>query len=203
MVVLGIRRSPERTNPPANCLLESAVTRDFLSRIEMNRTPPIETCSAQSGAEVRSDGGSKPDIPALNSLAVRSLVSLFDEKEKLFSRRVTLTEDGLHREGCSRKHTIVALLGLKRLADAGNPLPFDIVSIRDFILGDAGWVKSAGDLGLLTWFTAVCAPERLERLLNQFDFAEAVAKYPDGREARTTGLAWFLAGIAQDRKSVV
>ncbi len=165
----------------------------------MNRTRRIEIIPVQNGIEVRTETISQLDFPALNSLALRSLVSLFDEKERLFSRRVTLTEAGLRREGCSRKHTIVALLGLQRLADAGQSLPFDVVSIRDFILGDTRWVKSVGDLGLLTWLAAVCAPEHLRRLLGQFDFAGAVANYPDGLEARTTGLAWFLSGIAHAR----
>jgi hypothetical protein len=165
----------------------------------MSVRTPVKTLFVQQRADVRPDSRSQPDIPALNSLALRSLVSLFDEKAKLFSRRVTLTEEGIHREGTSRKHTIIALLGLQRLAESVGTQPFDVASIRDAIFKDTSWVRSAGDLGLLTWFTAVCAPERLEMLLNQFDFEKAVASYPDGREARTAGLAWFLSGIAHAR----
>jgi len=160
----------------------------------------FETVSVQERAGVPPDKGDpQTDIPALNSLALRSLVSLFDEKERLFSQRVTLTQEGFHREGTSRKRTIIALLGLQRLAESGVTQPFDVASIRDAILGDAGWVRSAGDLGLLTWFTAVCAPERLGILLNAFDFGKALDSYSDGRQARTRGLAWFLAGIAHAR----
>ena len=160
----------------------------------------VQTASVPERAGVPAgSAGPQPDIPALNSLALRSLVRLFDEKERLFSQRVTLTEEGFHREGTSRKRTLIALLGLQRLAESGGTQPFDIVSIRDVILGDAGWVRSAGDLGLLTWFTAVCVPEQLGMLLNTFDFGQALDTYSDGRQARTRGLAWFLAGIAHAR----
>ena len=139
---------------------------------------------------------SQLDIPALKALCVRSLASLYQEKEKLFSRRITVTEDGFEREGPSREHTIIALLGLQRLAESGGAHPFDVTAIQDSLLGDTSWVSSLGELGLLTWLTAECAPERLEKLLNKFDFEKALDIYADGRQAYTQGLAWFLSGIA-------
>jgi hypothetical protein len=163
----------------------------------MSPRPLIEAVSVRERVEVHSDScRSQLDIPVLNALALRSLVSLFEEKEKLFSRRITLTEDGFRREGTSRKRTIIALLGLQRLAESGGAPPIDVASIREVVLGDTSWVKSVGDLGLLTWFTAECVPERLGRLLNEFDFGKALGTYSDGRQAHTRGLAWFLAGIA-------
>lgn len=142
---------------------------------------------------------SELDIPALNALALRSIVSLFEEKERLFSRRVTLTEGGFHREGTSRKRTVIALLGLQRLAESGGTPSVDVASIQDVVLGDTSWVRTLGDLGLLTWFTAECAPGRLEVLFSEWDLATALKRYVDGRQACTRGLAWFLAGIAHAR----
>jgi hypothetical protein len=165
----------------------------------MSARTTVKTLSFQERADARPLNRSQPDIPALNSLALRSLVPLFDEKAKLFSRRVTLTKEGFHREGTSPKRTVIALLGLQRLAESAGTQPFDIASIQDAVFKDTSWVRSAGDLGLLTWFTAVCAPERLAVLVRQFDFEKAVATYADGREARTAGLAWFLSGIAHAR----
>jgi len=145
---------------------------------------------------LRPDVVSPADIPALNSLALQSLVSLFDEKEQLFFKRMALSGDGYRRDETSRKHTMVALLGLHRLAESGGTQPFDTASIQDVAFHDRSWVKSAGDLGLLAWFTAVCLPERLGIIFDEFDFEKALATYEDGRQARTVGLAWFLAGIA-------
>jgi hypothetical protein len=160
----------------------------------------LEAVSARGRGHVPADNcGSQLDIPALNALALRALVLLFEEKEKLFSRRVTLTDDGFHREGTSRKRTIIALLGLQRLAESGEAPPVDVASIRDVVLGDTRWVRSVGDLGLLTWFTAECVPERLGILLNELDFGKGLDTYSDGRQACTRGLAWFLAGIAHAR----
>ncbi len=142
---------------------------------------------------------SQLDIPALRALCVRSLASLYHEKEKLFSRRMTLTAGGFHREGPSREHTIIALLGLQHLAESGGVHPFDTAAIRDSILEDTSSVSSLGELGLLTWFTAECVPERLERLFDEFDFEKALETYVDGRQAYTQGLAWLLSGIAHAR----
>jgi hypothetical protein len=168
-----------------------------LSGIEMPPQQLVEALSVQERNGVPTHrSGPQPDIPALNSLALRSLALLFDEKEKLFSQRATLTEEGIHRERTSHRHTIIALLGLQRLAESGGTLPFDVAAIREVILGDASRVRSVGDLGLLTWFTAVCAPERLGILFKQFDFGKALDTYADGRQACTRQLAWFLAGIA-------
>ena len=163
----------------------------------MSLRPSVESSSFEKRVDAYAvSRASQLDIPALNSLALRSLVSLFDEKEMLFSRRVTLTENGFVRDRTSRKRTIIALLGLQRLADTGGAPPIDVTSIRNIILGDTTWVRSVEDLGLLTWFTAECVPERLGKLLNELDFSKALNTYSDGRQARTRGLAWFLAGIA-------
>lgn len=162
--------------------------------------PFLESVSVPERTDASAEN-SRPalDIPALNALALRSIVSLFEEKERLFSRRVTLTESGFYREGTSRKGTVIALLGLERLVQSGEAAPVDVASIRDVVLGDTSWVRSVGDLGLLTWFTAECAPERLGELLNEWELGTALASYADGRQACTKGLAWFLAGIAHAR----
>ena len=168
----------------------------------MPSRPFVEAVSAQRRIDVYADGCGLPlDIPELRALALRSLVAMFDEKEKLFSRRVTLKEDGFHREGTSRRRTIIALLGLQRVVESGAPQPFDIASIQEVILGDTSWVESVGDLGLLTWFIAACAPERLETLFKKFDFGAALDTFSDGRQARTKEIAWFLTGIAYARLS--
>ncbi len=166
----------------------------------MSPRPLVRTASVRERIDVHTNGcGSQPDIPALNALALRSLASFFKEKEKLFSRRVTWTKDGFHREGTSRKRTIIALLGLQRLAESGEEPPVDVASIRGVILEDTSWIRSVGDLGLLIWFTAECVPERLGTLFNELDFVKALDTYSDGREARTRELAWLLAGIAHAR----
>ncbi len=140
---------------------------------------------------------SQADIPALNALALRALLLLFQEKTKLFTRRLTMTAKGLCQEEGSPKHTIVALLGLQRVRETGVVLPFDVAAISNTVLRDTSWVRSIGDLGLLTWFTAECFPGRLGRLFKEFDFEKALGAYPDGRQASTVGLSWFLTGIAR------
>ncbi len=145
--------------------------------------------------------GSQLEIPALNALALRSLVFLFNEREGLFSRSVTLGQDGFHHEEVSPKRTIIALLGLHRLEESGETLPFDMSSMRAVVLGDTSWVRTLGDLGLVTWFTAECEPDRLKNLFNQFDFDSALDNYSDARKGHTRALAWFLAGIAHARLS--
>lgn len=140
--------------------------------------------------------GTAIDIPALNALALRSLGALFEPREGLFRRSLTWNGNGFQQEQTSRRRTIIALLGLQRLEEAGCAQPFDLAAIRDVLLAGTDWVQSVGDLGLLTWFTAVVAPERLCGLFHEFDFDRAIESYQDGRIAQTRGLAWFLAGIS-------
>ncbi len=149
--------------------------------------------------DLRADRVSRSDIPALNSLALGSLFLLLHEKEQLFSERVILTKAGLRREKASGKLSAIALLGLQRLAASGARHSLDISSIQDAVWKDRSWVKCIGDLGLLTWFIATCIPDRLETLFSEYDFSKAIITYSDGREAFTTGLAWFLAGMAHAR----
>ena len=155
--------------------------------------------TAQERSESRTNIDVQPDVRALNSLAVRSLVSLYDEPSGLFSGRATLSDNSLQLSEPSRKHSVVALLGLHRLVESGGYVPFDLAAIRDAVLKDNSWVTNAGELGLLTWFAAVCAPEELDRIFKEFDFENALSIYADGRQGRTNGIAWFLAGLAHAR----
>lgn len=175
------------------------MTREFLSGMGTSARNFLGKTSAQERADVRPNLESELDIPELNSLALQSLVSLFDEKARLFSHRITLTDREFRRDEPSRKRTMIALLGLHRLEEFGGTHPFDTASIRKAVLQDKSWVKSAGDLGILTWFMSVCAPDLVEALFQEYDFEKALTTYSDGRQARTEGLAWFLAGIAHVR----
>jgi hypothetical protein len=178
--------------------IESTLARDTTFRFAMSLQALRET-RVRTQDNVGDDGALQADIPALNSLAVRSLTTLFDEKEQLFSERATLHMNAFRRCKASRRHTIVALLGLHRLAESGGAQPFDIEAIQNVVFRDRSWVKTAGHLGLLTWFTAVCLPERLGTIFEEFDFERVLERYKDARQARTAGLAWFLAGIAHAR----
>jgi hypothetical protein len=154
----------------------------------------------RSGTTVLDKGRSgtdfQVDIPGLNSLALRSLLALLDQEAHLFCERLTLGKNGYRRDGVSRKHTIIALLGLRRLATAERSQYFDTTLIEETAFEDRSWVNSAEDLGLLAWFSACCFPDRLDTVLREFDFEKALETYEDAREARTAGMAWFLAGIA-------
>jgi hypothetical protein len=162
--------------------------------------PAIEAVSVVDRAAVQNASRAvRPDMPALNELALRSLAVLFSDEEKLFARRITWTDGGFRQEGTSVRGTVIALLGLQRVAMSRAKHVVDVDSIGDAVLRDTSWVTGVGDLGLLTWFTAEWAPERLKKLISEFDFWNALDTYRDGHEARTEGLAWFLSGIAHAR----
>jgi len=163
--------------------------------------PVVQAVAGLAGPRTAptADSETSVDIPELNALALRSLVSLFEAKENLFYRSVTVAKNCFHHEETSRRSTIVALLGLQRLAESGESLPFDIAGIQDVLAADTNWVRGLGDLGLLTWFRAELVPDRLRALFNEFDFGKALEAYLDGRQAQTRGLALFLAGISHAR----
>ena len=167
--------------------------------------PDIRPPSASGIRVSPRESGTVPElsaqIPALNALALRSLGDLFSEKDKLFLRSVTLRGNDVWRGESSPKRTIIALLGLSRLTDSAKNRMFDLRAMHEAVFCDTRWVTSLKDLGLLTWFTAECAPDRLARLFKEFAFDGALEDYPDGRQAHTIGLAWFLAGLSHARLS--
>ena len=134
---------------------------------------------------------------ALNSMAATGLLALFDKSEMLFSRRITLREGGFRREPVSPRRTVIALSGLRCLADSGTRQPFDLPSIENAVFRNMDWIKGIGDLGVLLQYAAEYSPDRLALLTDHFDLATALEYLPDGREARTAALSCFLAGISR------
>jgi hypothetical protein len=127
-------------------------------------------------------------------MAVRSLKLLFDEKAQLF-RTMGVNPHTRETNGASKRQTIVAALGLAHLQGNERSL-FELRKIQTNIFQDRSWVESAGDLGLLTWFTAECMPEQLDTVFNEFDFDSALTDFADAKSGETVGLSFFLAGIA-------
>jgi hypothetical protein len=146
--------------------------------------------SAPQQADVR------PDVTDLKSLAARGLVSMFDAEKPQFCHRLVRTERGFAREGLSPRYTIMTLLGLRAYEQSGASSSFDTQAIYESFARDTSWIHSAGDLGLMVWLTAEFAPDQLERLFQQSNLKTALDRYLDARQARTTELAWFLAGLA-------
>ncbi|MGC2331971.1 MAG: hypothetical protein WA581_10995 [Candidatus Acidiferrales bacterium] len=135
------------------------------------------------------------EIRKLNLLAARGLVQMFDAEKQLFCHRLVRTERGLVREGLSPRYTIMTLLGLRELEQAGGTSPFDTQVIYESLAHNTGWIRSIGDLGLMVWVTAAFAPDHLEALFRRTDLDAALDQYADARHARTTELAWFLSGL--------
>jgi len=184
--------------PLAKPSLQVTLSEEYSSGIGDSTWPFVERVARQNGPKTAWAAQVMPslDIPSLNLLALRSLACLYDRKEKLFCQGLRIGNQGFRQEKTSRKRTIIALLGLHRFADSGQTQPFDLASIEDTVRTDTSWVKSAGDLGLLTWYTAEFMPDNLPGLFSQFDYQKSLETYADGREARTQGLARFLAGIS-------
>ena len=143
----------------------------------------------------------KLDIVTLKNMAAKALLALFDGKELLFSRRITLREGGFRREAASQRRTVIALLGLKCLSDSDQQQPFDLASIENSVFQDKSWIKGIGDSRDLLQFAAEYSPDRLTSLADDFDFAKALETFPDGREARTVALSCFLAGVSRAKLS--
>jgi hypothetical protein len=150
--------------------------------------------SSLSSVSKRSDVS--PNIGELKSLAARGLVSMFDGERQQFCHRLVRTERGLVREGLSPRYTIMTLLGLRAFEQSGANTSFDTQAIYEAFARDTGWIQGAGDLGLMVWLTAELAPDQLGRFFQRANLETALDRYLDAHQARTTELAWFLAGLA-------
>ena len=156
---------------------------------------PVRTGDGTSGRV------SQLEVSAVCKIAVKALVSLFDQTELLFSRRIILREGVLRRETASQRRTVIALLGLECLSDSDQGQPFDLASIEHSVFQDTSWIEGVGDLGILIRFAAEYNPDQLALLADRFDLPTALSSFSDGREARTTALACFLAGISHAKLS--
>lgn len=151
-------------------------------------------------------------ITRLNTLATNGLVSMFDHEKQLFCFTLRKTEQGMVRQGISRRYTMMTLMGLKRLEEAGVTSPIAIEPVLDGLLAKLDWVDNIGDLGVLLWLCALVAPGRLTEVERHLDVAHALAHSRHARQGRTMELAWFLTGLshgklahpekAQDMKNV-
>jgi hypothetical protein len=140
-------------------------------------------------------------VRSLNGRALALLDATLSREENSphgFGRfRQTSPDSG----GITSRQVLIGLMGLERLRSSGTHETPRFPKLQEFLLADSHWVRGAGDLGLLAWFTAVCAPERLGNLFNQFDFYAALERQAEAFEIDTTGIALFLAGISHARIS--
>jgi hypothetical protein len=150
----------------------------------------------ESGMPLSIECKDEVKIRALNTLSVKGLVPMFDDRSKLFCNRLVRTEKGFEKEGLSARYTLMTLMGLHRAEQFGLRNPFDSAAILDVLLKDRKWLENIGDLGLLLWTCALLAPERYEEVYGDLDISRAMRRYRDARAGHTMEMAWFLAGLA-------
>jgi hypothetical protein len=135
-------------------------------------------------------------IRELNTLAIKGLAPMFDDRSKLFCNRLMRTKKGFEKEGLSQRYTLMTLMGLNRGEKFGLRNPFDSQEILNGLLKDRTWLDNIGDLGLLLWTCALVSPERYEGVYRDLNVPAAMGFYSDARAGHTMEMAWFLAGLA-------
>jgi len=135
-------------------------------------------------------------IRSLNSMSVRGLTAMFDDRRQLFCNRLVRTATGLKSEGLSHRYTLMTLIGLHRAEVFGLRSPFNTKAILNCLLNGTQWLDNIGDLGLLLWACALIAPERFEEVYRKLNVAAAVDRDRLALEEHTMEMAWFLAGLA-------
>jgi hypothetical protein len=130
------------------------------------------------------------------ALATRGLVPMFDQQQQLFCYSLKKTERGMVQEGLSPRYTMMTLMGLHRLEEAGGVSPIEIEPVLESLLRNLDWVKDIGDLGVLLWTCALVAPERLSEIEGRMDLETALVRYPSAKRGVTMELAWFLTGLS-------
>jgi hypothetical protein len=130
------------------------------------------------------------------ALATSGLVPMFDEQQQLFCYSLNKTDRGMVAEGLSPRYTMMSLMGLHRLEQAGGVSPIEISPVVNHLLANLDWVKDIGDLGVLLWMCALVAPERLAELEGRLELDTALLRYRGARRGVTMELAWFLTGLS-------
>jgi len=138
-------------------------------------------------------------VHRLTALAVKGLVPMFDPASQLFCYTLKQTDQGLVREGISRRYTMMTLMGLQRFEEAGGTSPIPIQPVIDTLLANLDWVDNTGDLGVLLWLCAVVAPDRIAEVECRLDVKNALTRCRIARQGRTMELAWFLTGLSHGK----
>ena len=130
------------------------------------------------------------------ALALRGLVPMFDQEKQLFCYSLKKTESGMVRQGLSPRYTMMTLMGLHRVEEAGGVSSIEIKPVLQALLANLDWVKDIGDLGVLLWTCALIAPERLADIEGRIELETALTRYPSAKRGVTMELAWFLTGLS-------
>lgn len=141
-------------------------------------------------------GEAQATVQRFVALALSGLVPMFDREKQLFCYSLKRTERGMVREGLSPRYTMMTLMGLHRVEEAGGVSSIDIKPALQALLDNLDWVKDIGDLGVLLWTCALIDPERLADLEGRIELDTALARYPTAKRGVTMELAWFLTGLS-------
>jgi hypothetical protein len=133
------------------------------------------------------------NIQQLNAAAMAGLIPMFDREAQLFCHRLVREGSVMRMEGVSPRYTAMTLLGLHRAESSDVTSPFDAQAIVNTLINRPEWMDNIGDIGLLLWLCAETIPERLEKVVSQFNIKHALDSLP---EKNTMELAWFLAGLS-------
>jgi len=139
---------------------------------------------------------SQATVQRLVALAIRGLVPMFDEQRKLFCYTRKKTAQGMVRDGLSPRYTMMTLMGLHRVEEAGGESPIAIQPVVQSLLSNLDWVTDIGDLGVLLWMCAVVAPDRLAELEGRIELETALVRHRGAKRGVTMELAWFLTGLS-------
>src|SRR5271168_2611807 len=104
---------------------------------------------------------------------------MFDQERQLFCYSLKKTTQGMAQEGISPRYTMMTLMGLHRLEEAGgvSPIEIDIDRVLQGMLAKLDWIEDIGDLGVLLWTCAQIAPDRLAEVEGRIDLDTALLRY--------------------------
>ena len=130
------------------------------------------------------------------TLALRGLVPMFDQQRQLFCFSLKKTDRGMVQEGISPRYTMMTLMGLHRLEQAGGVSPFDKESVLQALFENLDWVTNLGDLGVLLWLCGVVCPERFAEVERRLRPKSALSRFRGAKHGITMEVAWLLTGLS-------
>ena len=105
--------------------------------------------NANNSAAAQELDDSQATVQRLVALAIRGLVPMFDEQRKLFCYTRKKIDQGMVRDGLSPRYTMMTLMGLHRVEEAGGVSPIAVQPVLQALLANLDWVTDIGDLGVL------------------------------------------------------
>ncbi len=131
----------------------------------------------------------------LVDFAIKALMAMYDEENKLFYYKQKYTRDGLKNVGLSYRYSLISYLGISKYMTRNEFKKIELDKVCTRLFQNANTIDNIGDLGLLIWFGSLINSQLSCNIISEMDKEVLFESYNDSIERNSMELSWFLTGL--------